>query len=247
MTPRAYALLTWTEAKLVARDTAGLIVPLALPTLIMVMNGLGSSEPSADFDGLTAFDAYVVPLTLVMIVALIGIVNMPSFVATYRKTGILRRLSVTPANPLAVLAAQAVVSLAHTLAGLALALLLARFAFDAAFPRAPLAAAATFALATAAMFAVGFLVAALAPTPNSAVAIGLLLFFATMATGGGFGPRENLPDWLATIGAHLPYGAALEALTDTWTGEPPELASLAALTITTLACTATATKTFRWT
>ncbi|MFD0898775.1 ABC transporter permease [Actinomadura sediminis] len=246
MTPRAYALLTWTEAKLVARDTAGLIVPFALPTLIMVMNGLGTSDPAPEYDGLTAFDAYVLPLTLAMIVALIGIVNMPSFIAAYRKSGILRRLSVTPANPLAVLAAQAAVALAHTLIGTTIALLTAKLAFDAALPRAPLAAAATFALATAAMFAAGLLIAALAPSPNAAVAIGLLAFFATMATGGGFGPRENLPTWLATIGAHLPYGAALEALSATWTGTTPELAPLAALAITTLTCTALAAKTFRW-
>ncbi|GGU91755.1 transport permease protein [Actinomadura cremea] len=246
MTPRAYALLTWTEAKLVARDTAGLIVPLALPTLIMVMNGLGSSEPTNDFEGLTAFDAYVLPLTLAMIVALIGIVNMPSFLAAYRKTGILRRLSVTPANPLAVLGAQAAVALAHTLAGVTIALVIARFAFDAALPRAPLTTAATFALATAAMFAVGLLIAAVAPTPNSAVAIGLLTFFATMATGGGFGTRDNLPDWLAAIGAHLPYGAALDALSNAWTGSTPPLAAIAALTSTALACTAIAAKTFRW-
>ncbi|MBE1532968.1 ABC transporter permease [Actinomadura algeriensis] len=247
MTPRAYALLTWTEAKLVARDTAGLIVPLALPSLIMVMNGLGTSEPTTAYKGLTAFDGYVLPLTLTMITALIGIVNMPSFLAAYRKTGILRRLSVTPANPLAVLAAQAAVALAHTLLGVTLALLVARFAFDAAPPRAPFTAIAVFALATAAMFAVGLLVAALAPTPNAAVAIGLLLFFATMATGGGFGPPENLPDSLATIGAHLPYGASLEALSATWTGTTPAAGSLAALAATTLICAAAATKTFRWT
>ncbi|WP_034519002.1 ABC transporter permease [Actinomadura rifamycini] len=247
MTPRAYALLTWTEAKLVARDTAGLVVPFALPALIMVMNGLGSSDPTADFAGLTAFDAYVLPLTLTMITALIGIVNMPSFLAAYRKAGILRRLSVTPANPLSVLAAQAAVALAHTLLGVTLALLLARYAFDATMPRSPLAALAVFALATATMFAVGLLVAALAPTPNSAVAIGLLLFFATMATGGGFGPRQNLPDWLSTTGAHLPYGAALDALSATWQGTTPDITSLAALATTTLAAVATATKTFRWT
>lgn len=247
MTPRAYALLTWTEAKLVARDTAGLVVPLALPTLIMVMNGLGTSDPTGDFDGLTAFDAYVLPLTLTMIMALIGIVNMPSFLAAYRKAGILRRLSVTPANPVAVLAAQAAVALAHTVLGVAIALLIAHFAFDAAPPRAPLTTIAVLALATTATFAVGLLIAALAPTPNAAVAIGLLTFFATMATGGGFGPRTNLPDWLATTGAHLPYGASLDALSATWMGAPPDLASLAALTLTTLLAAATATKTFRWT
>nr|BFE36906.1 hypothetical protein GCM10010200_091570 [Actinomadura rugatobispora] len=245
--PRAWALLTWTEGKLVVRDTAGLIVPLGLPVLIMVMNGAGSDgEGSEHFRGLPALDAYVVPMTLVMVVALIGIVNMPAALAAYRRTGVLRRLSVTPAHPALVLVAQVVVSLAQTLVGVALALLVARLGFQVSMPRGALSAIGVFALVTVAMYALGMVVAALAPTPNSAVAVGLVLFFATMAVGGGFGPRENLPDWLSRIGEYLPYGAGLEALSACWTGVPPGAAHLGALAATAVLAAAVAARTFRW-
>jgi ABC-2 type transport system permease protein len=245
--PRAWALLTLTEGRLMVRDTAGLIVPLGLPMLIMVMNGAGSDgEGTERFRGLPALDAYVVPLTIVMVVALIGMVNMPAVLAAYRRTGVLRRLSVTPAHPALVLVAQVVVSLAQTLVGVALALLVARLGFQVSMPRGLLSAVGVFVLVTVAMYALGMVVAALAPTPNSAVAVGLVLFFATMAVGGGFGPRENLPGWLAAAGEYAPYGAGLEALSACWTGVPPGLAHLGALAVTAVVAAAVAARTFRW-
>lgn len=244
---RAWALLTWTEAKLVVRDTAGLIIPLGLPVLIMVMHGLGSGGAGRErFRGLPALDAYVVPLVLVMVVALIGLVNMPAVLATYRRSGVLRRLAVTPAHPLMVLAAQVVASLAQVLAGMVLALVVARLAFGVSMPRDALTATGVLCLATAAMYALGMVVAAVAPSANAAVALGLTTFFATMALGGGFTPRENLPGPLAALGEYLPYGAGLEALSDAWTGAAPDWRHLAALAAASVLAGTAAAKVFRW-
>ncbi|TDE36815.1 ABC transporter permease [Actinomadura sp. 6K520] len=244
---RAWAMLTWTEAKLVARDTAGLVIPLGLPMLIMVMYGLGSDGAGTErFRGLPALDAFVVPMAMVMVVALIGLVNMPAVLATYRRTGVLRRLAVTPAHPLMVLAAQVLASLAQVLAGVVGALLVARLAFDVSMPRGAFPAVGVFCLVTAAMYALGMLVAAIAPSANAAVAIGLVGFFLTMAVGGGFGPRDNLPDPVATFGEYLPYGAGVEALSDAWTGVSPDLAHLGALAATAVLAGAVAAKVFRW-
>ncbi|WP_199431262.1 ABC transporter permease [Qaidamihabitans albus] len=245
--PGAWALLTLTEGKLVARDTAGLIIPLGLPMLIMVMNGLGADRAGIpEFGGLPALDAYVVPLTIAMVVALIGVVNMPSFLAAYRTTGVLRRLSVTPAHPVMVLVAQVLVSLAQSLLGVALALGLARLAFDVSPPRQLLGAVGVFLLMAAAMYAIGMLVAAVSPTTNASVAIGLVAFFALFALGGGFGGRQNLPDWLATAGAYLPYGAGLDVLSACWTGAGPAGGQLAALAATTVLAGGAAARLFRW-
>ncbi|MFF5987173.1 ABC transporter permease [Prauserella flavalba] len=245
--PAAWARLMLTEAKLVARDTSGLVVPFGLPMLIMVMNGLGSDRtPVPAFGGLPALDAYVVPMTIAMVVALIGVVNMPSFLAGYRTMGVLRRLSVTPAHPALVLVAQSVVSLVQAVTGVALALVLARLAFDLTVPRSLAGAIGVFLLAVAAMYAVGMLVAAIAPTVNAAVAIGLVLFFAFLATGGGFGGREHLPGWLADAGAYLPFGATLDLLGDCWAGLAPAPGQLVALVVTTVISGTAAAWLFRW-
>lgn len=246
--PGAWLALTVAEARMVARDTAGLVVPLGMPLLILVMNGL---SPALDqvvpgTGGRTALDVYVVPLTLTLVVAMVGVVNMPSFVAYYRRAGILRRLGVTPASPAMVLGAQAVVGVAQILLGIALALGVAFAWLGASPPASPGVAAGVLVLAIAAMYAVGMLVAAVAPTPGSAVALGLVAFFALGALGGMFGSRDQLPEALAALGGRLPFGAAVDALGAAWAGVEAPVPALVGLTVTTVVAGVAAAAWFRW-
>ncbi|MEV0614182.1 ABC transporter permease [Nonomuraea sp. NPDC050404] len=226
--PRAWGVMLISELKMTTRDTAGLIVPFGLPLLILVMNAAAAAEQQIAH-GRTALDVYVLPLVFTMVVATTGVINMPSFLAYYRRSGILRRLGVTPASPAMVLFAQVAVSVAQTFVGIAIAWTVAMLAFDAKPPVSIGAAIGVFALATAAMYAAGLIVAALAPTPNSAVAIGLALYFAIGALGGMFGGRDSLPGVLATIGEWLPFGAAVASISAAWIGAPVAAAHLIAL------------------
>lgn len=245
--PRAWVALVIAEAKMVARDTSGLVVPIALPMLFLVMNGLGSStDPLPGLDGMSAFDIYVLPMILVIGVATIGVINMPSFLSYYRKTGVLRRLGATPASPLMILVAQLVVSVLQTALGVALAVGVGVLAFGANLPSRPGLALAVFALAAAAMYAVGMLVASIAPSPNASVAIGLGTFFGLGAIGGMFGGMENLPDVLARVGELLPFGAAVLALGATWLGQVPESRHLLALAGAIVVSGLLSARLFRW-
>jgi ABC-2 type transport system permease protein len=243
--PRAWLMLIRCEAKMVVRDTAGLVVPIGLPLLILVMSA-GSAADATLPGGRTALEVFVLPLVLTVVVATIGVINMPSFLAYYRRTGILRRLAVTPASPAMVLVAQVVVSVVQTAIGVTAALAVAVLGFGAALPDDPGAALGVFALATAALYAVGMLVAASAPTPNSAVAIGLIVFFALGALGGLFGGRDSLPDALAAVGERLPFGAAVEAMSAVWAGTAVQPTHLLSLGITTVVGAAVAAVLFRW-
>lgn len=242
---RSLSILTLCEAKMVARDTAGLVVPLGLPLLILVSSATGAGGQEIT-DGLTALDLFVIPLVLTMVMATIGIVNMPSFLAMYRRTGILRRLAVTPASPAMVLLAQIIVSVAQALLGIGLALAVAMLFFDAGMPRDVVGVIGVAALAMAAMYSVGLIVAAVAPTPNSAVAIGLILFFALGALGGMFGGPGSLPEPLAEIGAWLPFGASVDAIAAAWAGAAIEAGHLVSLGITVVVGVTVAGLLFRW-
>ncbi|GAB2497636.1 ABC transporter permease [Promicromonospora xylanilytica] len=242
---RAWLTLVVCEAKMVARDTSGLVVPIVLPLLILVMSARAAGDQVVA-GGLTALEAYVLPLVLTMVLATIGIINMPSFLAYYRRTGILRRLAVTPASPAMVLVAQVVVSVLQALVGLAGALAVAFLAFGARPPVHLGTAVAVYALAMAAMYAVGMIVAAVAPTPNSAVAIGLITFFALGALGGMFGGPGSLPDGVAAVGERLPFGAAVAALSAAWVGAGADPLHLISLAVATLVGVVTASLLFRW-
>ena len=97
-----------------------------------------------------------------------------------------------------------------------------------------------------AMYAIGMVVAAVAPTPNSAVAIGLVGFLGLGALGGMFGPRDALPDWVARIGDALPFGAGVDALGAAWAGQQIDAANLVSLTVTIVVGAAVSALFFRW-
>ncbi|GAB3114363.1 ABC transporter permease [Janibacter alkaliphilus] len=247
----AWWRLAVSEGKIVARDTPGLVIPLGMPVLIMVMTSLGVTEEdradsAAAFGGMSALEGYVVPLTLTMVMALVGVVNMPSFLATHRRTGVLRRLSASPAHPMMVLVAQVLVSIAQSAIGIGLAVGTAVLAFDVELPENPLATLGTVALTAAAMYAIGMIVAAVSPTPSSSVAIGLVTFFAIMALGGGFGSRDALPDRLAEIGGYLPFGAGIDVIGAAWVGTVPDGDQLLALAVTGVVGLLVGVRLFRW-
>ncbi|WP_256837784.1 ABC transporter permease [Ornithinimicrobium faecis] len=242
-----WAQLLLAEARMTIRDTSGLILPIGMPLLIMVMNGLGDSSDQVLPSGSTVMNEILMPLTITMVVALVGVVNMPSFLASYRKYGVLKRLAVTPARPVTILVAQGVVSLAQVLIGVAVMMGVGMAALGVTLPVSLGWALVAGGLLVAAMYAVGLLIAATAPTVNAGLALGLGAFFLMLALGGGFGPVENLPDVLRQAGELLPYGAGNAALSAAWIGEAPALADLGVLGAWTVVAGGLAGRFFRWT
>jgi ABC-2 type transport system permease protein len=243
----AWFHLTLTEAKLLWRDPASILVPVGLPVVVLMMGGFGAHDPTASgFGDDGTFAAAVVPLALVMIVGMIGLLNLPTFLVERRRDRWLRRLAVTPARPVTLLAAQALVSLTLSLAGVAIALTLARIAFGVSAPHDLGAAIGVFGLTVAALFAVGMVIVALARTTNAAIAAGLVLFFGMFALIGGFGGGEALPQWLTTAGTYTPMGAAAGALTAAWGPANISTTAIFILLFTALTSTITAVVTFRW-
>ncbi|MDS1269845.1 ABC transporter permease [Lipingzhangella sp. LS1_29] len=241
----SWLMLIRCEAKMVARDTAGLVVPIGLPLLILVMNASMAADEEV-VAGRSALDIYVLPIVFTIVIATIGVINMPSFLATYRKTGVLRRLAVTPAHPAMVLIAQVVVSLLQAIVGITLAFGVALVFFDATLPMHAGAALGVVALTIAAMYALGMVVAAVAPTPNAALAFGLVGFFALGALGGMFGGQDSLPDTLARLGEWLPFGAAVDALSHAWMGESVDASNILVLIAFTVVGGLVAALFFRW-
>ena len=242
---RALMMLARAEGKMIARDIAGLLTPFALPLLILLTSASGASRQEV-VAGRTVLDLYVLPLVLVMVLAFVGVLNMPSFLAYYRKAGILRRLAVTPASPVLVLLAQALVSAVQAALGILAAAVVAALAFGANPPLHLWSALGALVLIAAAMYATGMIVAAVAPSPSAGVAIGLLGFLGLWALGGMFGGRDSLPGPLAEIGALLPFGAGVDALGAAWAGQPLPGQALVALAGAVVVGTVVAGALFRW-
>jgi len=106
--------------------------------------------------------------------------------------------------------------------------------------------ALAFALGTAALFAVGLVIAAVAPTARAANAIGMLAFFPSLFLAGAWLPKHQMPAWLSRIGDLTPLGAFREAVQDAWVGATPSVAHLLAMAVVAVVAGVAAAKPFRW-
>lgn len=244
---KAMGILIRSEAKMILREPSGLIIPFGLPLLMLVMFGFQTRDAPPITGTRSMLDVIGLPIVFTTTVALIGIINMPTLLTTYRKSGVLRRLAVTPVSPLRVLGAQVAVSVVQTMAGIALAYTVSVIAFDASPPADLLVALGVIGLTTLAMYSLGMILASIAPSPNAALACGFVLFLGFGSLGGMFGGPEALPETLATIGAWLPFGAAVEALGAAWIGDAVPAENLISLAICAILGTTVSALTFRWT
>jgi ABC-2 type transport system permease protein len=240
-----FRALIRTEAKLLFREPIYALVVIGLPSVILVIFGslFGPSKPEAALGGLRFVDVFV-PSLVVISVATLGIQTLPIRLATYREQGVLRRLFTTPAHPLRLLLAQLTVYVATAISGLLLLIVVARIAFDVPLPSQPLPYIATFVLGITSLFAIGLLLAAIAPSSRVATAVAIPIFFVVMLLGGVYVPRAYLPDILVKIGEFTPPG--VQGLQDAWLGTVPQLAPLLVMGLLTLVIGVLAVRLFRW-
>ena len=233
------------EAKLVFREPITWLAAIALPTVILLIFGsiFGPSDPDPALGGLRFIDVFV-PSLVVITVGTLGIQALPIRLATYREKGVLRRLSTTPAHPVRLLAAQLAIYLVISVIALILLVIVANLAFGVPLPRQPIGYVAAFLLGMTSLFAIGLLVAAVAPSNRAATAVAIPMFFAVMFLGGVYLPRVFLPDILVRIGDFTPPG--VQGLQDAWMGTTPQVAPLLGMAVLTVLVGSLAVRVFRW-
>ncbi|MFD9736807.1 ABC transporter permease [Umezawaea sp. NPDC059074] len=233
------------EAKLFLREGASVAFAVLFPTILLLVLGAipALRTPDPKFGGLRFIDGYAGTLVVITL-AFLGLQRLPAAVATYRERGVLRRLGTTPMHPGKLLAAQLLVNLLAAVVSVVLVVGVGKAVFDIALPHSPVGFLAAVLLGAAALFALGLVIAALAPTAKAAAGWATLAFMLIMFFGGAYLPRFLLPDVLNAIGQYLPPGVA--ALQDSWIGTAPSLLHLVIMTLIALLAGTVAAKTFRW-
>lgn len=240
----AFRALVVAESKLLFRDPVTWLAAVVLPSVVLVLfGGVFAPGPDPDLGGRRWVDLFV-PSLVVITLGTLGIQTLPVRLATYREKGVLRRLGTTPVHPAGLLAAQLAVYAVLSIVALALLIAVAHVAYDVPLPLDPVGYVAAYLLGMGALFAVGLLIAALAPSARTATAIAIPLFFAVMFLGGVYLPRVLLPEALQRIGELTPPG--VQGLQDAWLGTAPQLGPLAVLALITVGVGALATRLFRW-
>jgi ABC-2 type transport system permease protein len=242
------AKLTKIEAKvLFLRDPVVLLVALAVPVGILLVFGLPgfARDPAPELGGQRPIDTVLPSIALAISVGVLAISALPGYLAIYREKGILRRLSTTPASPAMLLLAQVAVNLAMAVTALALVLGIGAAWLGMAMPASLGWFVVAFTLGAAALFAVGLVIAAVAPTARAANAIGMLVFFPSLFLAGAWLPKHLMPDLLSRIGDLSPLGAFRESVQDAWVGTTPEPVHLVALAVVAVVAGVAAAKGLR--
>lgn len=233
------------EAKLLFREPGTWMSAVLLPAVILIILGAipGLRTPDEIFGGQRFIDVFV-PSLVVMTLAILGANTLPIRLATYREKGILRRLSTTPVNPALLLIAQLVINIAMTVAAVLLLILVGNLALQVPLPQHLAGFLAAFLLGMSSIFALGLLIAAIAPSSRVAAALALPLFFLVLFVGGVYVPRFLLPQFVIRIGYYTPPG--VQALLDAWMGIAPQAWHLVILALITVMAGVVAARLFRW-
>lgn len=239
--------LTVVETRLFFREPIVVFFALAFSPILLVVLGLvpAMREPAPELGGMRLVSLYL-PIVVAMGIALFSLSGLSQLFASYREKGVLRRMRTTPVKPTVLLGAQLLMATVLSAATMLVMLAIGRLALDVSLPRQVLAYLVGYLLLALALFAIGLLVAALAPSSKSASAIGSLVFFPLAFFAGLWLPRAGMNDVLRTISDFTPLGAGVQALQDASAGDWPQLLHLAVLSAWALVAGGLATRFFRW-
>ncbi len=244
---RAFRQLVKVQALLALRQPIGLVWGVGLPILILIIFGNISSfgEPISASNSLTVLETYI-PVLIAMSLSMIALVSLPVPLVVDREQGWLRRLSSTPVKPFWLLAAQVAVNLVLALVTMLIIGIGGSLFLGARQPGHPGGFVVAAIIVTLTLFAMGILIAAIAPTSGWAAAIGMGLFFPLMFLAGLWVPLQYMPSILRTIGDYTPLAAGVVAMQSSMQGDFPAIRDLLVLAAYAVAFGVTSVRFFRW-
>lgn len=234
------------EGRLALRSPYGLGGGIIFPAILLVLFGsIGIAVPgNVGNSGFTILDLYI-PTVMVIGFFAIAIEALPLPVVRDRESGWLRRVSTTPVGPSRMLAAQLVLNLAFALVGIVIILLGSVVVFGATLSVGIYFVFSTI-LALAEIFALGLVVAAIAPNQTLQSVISGVLLFAMMFLSGLWVQPAQVSGPLQTIMYYSPGGAAVEAMLESAFGAAPPLTAVATMVVYAVIFAGIAIRYFRW-
>jgi ABC-2 type transport system permease protein len=203
------------ELLALGRNKRARLFTLAFPLLLLVvLSGVSGNSPQTTFDGhAVSLQRFFLPGILAMSIVTSCFAALVQVVVTRRHVGIYRRRRATPVPAHVLIAAQ---MLATTILGAAAATILVvvgKAAFGVGIAAGPLVAVGvTFVLGALCCCAVGFLVASVVPSPDTAQPVVQFVMFPVLFISGIWFTRDDMPQWLRAVGDVLPVAHLSDAL-----------------------------------
>jgi ABC-2 type transport system permease protein len=237
--------LTRVETSLLLREPAAVLFTLALPLVLLALNGSGGNDPNPRFGGVGTVDVLMAGY-LVYVMATSAIMGLAETLADYRERGILRRMRVTPLRPWQILSSHALTQATMSAVGAVLLVGVGVAAFDLNLPASWSATAIAILASVASMIAIGFLLGAVLPSVRTTQAVAAAIYFPAIFVSGALFPREVLPPFAQEVGDVLPMNYAVCAIREAWSAGTVDWVAIGILAGTTVVLAAIAIRMFRW-
>lgn len=247
---RSFRKLFLVQFKLYLREPVAFFFSLAYPALLLLLFGfIYGNQPAPEFWGRNfgTVDASV-PAYTGIIIGTVAMMGIPIDTATNRENGVLRRYRATPLRPAIYLAANVAVYLLVALLGMFILVVTGKLIFGLRLAGSWLSVLAAFALSALAFFAIGYIIASLAPTARIAQVVGMVIFFPMMFLSGAGMPLQLLPESLRRVSDFLPLSYVVRLIQGLWFGDPWAELWLPTLVLFGIFAfgTAIAARLFRW-
>ena len=214
--------MTWLELKLFLREPLTVLFALVLPLLILfVMGGVFGNQAEADiYRGVGAMNYYV-PAYVALVAASVGLISLPTHMASNRELGVLKRYRASSMPAWVVVGSQIAVTFLLSMVSALILVFVALPVYDVPGPESIPLVIAGFALVALAFSALGVLLGAVLPSSRAAQALGVMLWFVMLMVGGAGPPPEVLTGAMGTVGDLTPLHHAIRALQDGWLNLDP--------------------------
>jgi ABC-2 type transport system permease protein len=245
---RSFGSLVVVNLRLFIREPIAAFITLAFPVmLVLVFGTIYGNEPQDMFDGYGSMDVSM-PAYTALILGTVGLLGVAINTSSYREAGILRRFRATPLRPLVYMAADVTAYLIMVLAGMAGVLLVGWSLYRVQFEGQAGSVFLAVILSGIAMFAVGYLIAGLAPNARTAQLMGMIVLYPMIFLSGATIPLEVMPESVQAISDFLPLTYVVRLLRGLWFGETwgSLVVETGVLVGVLVVCTAIAVRLFRW-
>lgn len=245
---KSYTHLLAVNLRLFLREPITAFFTLGFPVmLVLIFGGIYGNEPAPLFGGRGSMDVSM-PGYAALILGAVGFMTVAINTSSYREAGILRRFRATPLHPLTYIAADVTANLLMMLLGMAGFLLVGWLLYSVRFEGNPVGVLLAAIFSALAMFAVGYLIASLAPSARAAQVISMVIFYPMMFLSGAGMPLEILPASLRRVSDFLPLTYAARLLRGLWFGDAwrDHVLEVAVLGGILIVGAALAARLFRW-
>lgn len=160
------------------------------------------------------FVDFLLPGIIGMSIMSTAVFGLSSTIVTYREKGILRRLKITPLPLSYFLGARVLVQLVLSIIQTVILIIYGRLAFGVHIVTNIFPLIITVAIGSLCFINIGFLVASIANTTNSADTIANIINMPMMFLSGVFFPIDGAPSWIKPIIKILPLRFLVDSLRD---------------------------------